>query len=483
MKRLIIIAVLLSSFIAEALSQNVGEVKTQNSHMTKSGDYMAVLIDMGLDSLRIRNGRAYLLTPSIVKGDSVLTLHSVGVYSFNRWYYYKRNGEFMLAGSSEVCFRDIDMPEMLSYEEVVPYSGWMDGSELKLTLREYGCCSKVVNSWDALLARYDGPYMPAFLYVAPQVETHKLRQLKGSAFVDFPVSQTVIYPDYRNNQEELAKIRATLDFVIDDSDVTVKSMSIKGFASPESPYANNTRLASGRTEALKNYVLELYSLPADFIRTSYEPENWEGLRAYVDSSDLAHKAEILGLIDADIDPDKKEWKIKSVYKDEYQYLLKNCYPALRRSDYLIEYEVRSYLNVSEIARVFYEKPQNLSLNEMYAYAQELDKDSEEFSEVFETAVRMFPDDEIANINAANIAMKRGELNKAKRYLEKSGDSPQAMYARGIYEYLNGNIDMAAAIFSDALRKGVTEAEIPIARIQEMKEIQKKYMRPTTSSSY
>ena len=86
MKRLIIIAVLLSSFIAEALSQNVGEVKTQNSHMTKSGDYMAVLIDMGLDSLRIRNGRAYLLTPSIVKGDSVLTLHSVGVYSFNRWY-------------------------------------------------------------------------------------------------------------------------------------------------------------------------------------------------------------------------------------------------------------------------------------------------------------------------------------------------------------------------------------------------------------
>jgi tetratricopeptide (TPR) repeat protein len=260
-------------------------------------------------------------------------------------------------------------------------------------------------------------------------------------------------------------------------------MSIKGFASPESPYSNNTRLASGRTEALKTYVNELYHLPEDLIKTSFEPENWEGLRAYVDSSDLAHRSEILEIIDSDRDPDNKEWKIKSTYKDEYQYLLKNCYPALRRSDYHIEYEVRSYMNVSEIARVFYEKPQNLSLNEMYAYAQELDKDSEEFFEVFETAVRMFPDDQIANINAANIAMKRGEFNKAKRYLEKSGDSPQAMYARGIYEYLNGNIDMAAAIFSDALRKGVTEAEIPIARIQEMKDIQKKYMRSTTSSSY
>jgi tetratricopeptide (TPR) repeat protein len=132
------------------------------------------------------------------------------------------------------------------------------------------------------------------------------------------------------------------------------------------------------------------------------------------------------------------------------------------------------MNVSEIARVFYEKPQNLSLNEMYAYAQELDKDSEEFFEVFETAVRMFPDDQIANINAANIAMKRGELNKAKRYLEKAGDSPQAMYARGVYEYMNGNIDMAAAIFSDALNKGVAEAETPTARIQEIKNIQAIY---------
>lgn len=435
---------------------------------------MAVLIDMGLDSLRIRNGRAYLLTPSIVKGDSVMTLHSVGVYSFNRWYYYKRNGEFMLAGSSEVCYRDIDMPEMLSYEEVVPYSEWMDGSELQLTLKEYGCCSKVLNTWDGLLARYDGPYMPAFLYVAPQVETHKYRQINGSAFVDFPVSETVIYPEYRNNQEELAKIRATLDVVFDDSDVTIKHMSIKGFASPESLYDNNTRLASGRTESLKNYVHDLYHLQEDFIETSFEPENWAGLRAYVESSDLPHKSAILEIIDSDRDPDNKEWKIKSTYKDEYQYLLKNCYPALRRSDYLIEYEVRNYTDVAEIAKIIYEKPQNLSLDEMYAYAQVLDKDSEEFSEVFETAVRMFPDDEIANINAANIAMKRGELKKAKRYLDKSGDSPEAMYARGVYEYMNGNIDMAAAIFSDALNKGVAEAETPTARIQEIKNIQAIY---------
>ena len=186
----------------------------------------------------------------------------------------------------------------------------MDGSELRLTLKEYGCCRRILNSWEGPLARYDGPYMPSFHYVAPEVETHKYRQLSGSAFVDFPVSETVIYPDYRGNAQELAKIRATLDNVFGDADVTIKSISIKGFASPESPYDNNRRLASGRTEALKQYVHDLYDFPNDLILTDFEPQNWASLRDSVAASSLAHKSEILAIIDSDREPDNKEWKIK-----------------------------------------------------------------------------------------------------------------------------------------------------------------------------
>lgn len=479
MKRIILTAVFILSFL-DALSQNVGAVKAEKPRMTKSGDYMAVFMDMHLDDLEVRNGRAFLLTPSIVKEDSVVTLPSIGIYSFNRWYYYKRNGEFMISGSTEASYRDIDTPDMLPYDEVVPYRDWMDGSELKLTLREYGCCSKIIESWHAFLARYDGPYMPSLLYVAPEAEIHKYRSLSGSAFVDFPVSQIVIYPDYRDNADELAKIRKTIDSVRDDSDVTIKSITIKGFASPESPYSNNTRLADGRTEALKQYVCDLYQFPGELITTSFEPENWEGLRAYVLQSSLAHKEQILEIIDSDMEPDPKESKIKSLYREDYAYLLKNCYPALRRSDYRIDYEVRSYTNVAEIAEVIYVRPQNLSLNEFYAYAQELDKDSEQFVEVFETAVRMFPKDETANLNAANTALGRGELKNALRYLEKAGDSPEAQYARGVYEYMMGNYDPALELFGSALERGVEEAQTPIERILEMQEIARRY--PTTSSS-
>ena len=57
--------------------------------------------------------------------------------------------------------------------------------------------------------------------------------------------------------------------------MTITSLSIKGYASPEGPYANNERLAKGRTEALVDYVRNLYSFPAGLATTSWEAEDWQ----------------------------------------------------------------------------------------------------------------------------------------------------------------------------------------------------------------
>lgn len=71
-----------------------------------------------------------------------------------------------------------------------------------------------------------------------------------------------------------------------DKDVQFKAMTIKGYASPEGSYTNNVRLAKGRTATLKDYVLGQYSFPSSIIATSYEPEDWEGLRRYVENQTL-----------------------------------------------------------------------------------------------------------------------------------------------------------------------------------------------------
>ena len=227
------------------------------------------------------------------------------------------------------------------------------------------------------------------------------------------------------------------------------TLYIKGFASPESPYDNNTRLAKGRTKALKDYVTQLYSFDEDFIMTSYEPEDWEGLRRFVESSNISNREAILEIIDCSLEPDPKEWRLKSTYPEEYKFLKETCYPALRHSDYKIVYKIRTFTDLNELKKVFKEAPAKLSLREFFNLSTAYEPGSEDFMKVFEVATMVYPDNETANLNAANAAMLVEEYNKAERYLAKAGETPHAIYARGVLAGLRQEYSIAEELFRKA----------------------------------
>ena len=265
---------------------------------------------------------------------------------------------------------------------------------------------------------------PTIAFVTPEVEAVKARVEEGSAFLDFPVNQTKIYPEYRNNPEELKKIIATIDLVKNDKNTRITEIDIEGYASPEGSYKSNARLAQGRAEALKKYVQELEHFEQDFIKVTSVPEDWEGLRNYVANSTFAKKDEMLAIIDNDkLDYDARELRLRTIDGGSaYTTLLNECYPALRHSDYKVQYVVRGF-SVDEAKEIMTKRPQQLSLNEMFQVAQTYESGSDEFNEVFEVAVRMFPDDPTANINAAAIELQQGNWKQAEKYLLKS--DPQA----------------------------------------------------------
>ena len=227
-------------------------------------------------------------------------------------------------------------------------------------------------------------------------------------------------------------------------------------------------MAIGRTAALKKYIQQLYRFEGDVITTDFEPEDWAELCRYVEQSNLEHRTEIIALIDGNLEPDAKEWKIKRAYPVEYRFLLQNCYPALRHTDYRIAYTIRSYSDVEEIKRIMRERPQKLSLNEFYLAAQEYEPGTDEFAEVFEIAVRMFPSDPIANLNAANATMRRGDLTSAKRYLAKAGDSPEAVYARGALSIRQKDYDSARSYLNEAKSLGLEQAGITLEQLEKQK---------------
>ncbi len=468
MKKFIIFILSLSS--AAVVQAQVKDVAV-DVNMDRNGDYMVVDMDFNFEELHVDGNTASLYTPWIVGKKDSLELSSVGIYGRQRYYYYLRNLGGAISGDNETTFLARNCPDTLGYNSVVPYALWMDGAVLKLCRNDYGCCHVINHHSEGIYAEYIGPFIPDYIYVQPAADSVKIRQVTGSAFVDFPVSKTVIYPEYRNNTVELGKINASIDEVRNNPDVEILSISLKGFASPESPYSNNTRLAAGRTQAIKEYIMQLYKFKPELIGTDSEPENWEGLRKYVEESNLDRKDEILARIDSDQNPDKKEAGIKKDFPAQYSHLLKYCYPALRRTDYTIEYKVVTYNDVRIIADVMRKAPQNLSQNEFYLLAETYEPGSSEFNNVFETAVLMFPDDAVANLNAANIAMSRGELDKAKRHLSKAGDSPETSYAKGIWHMLMKEHKTAKALFEDARDRGVGKSWYALDHIERIEKKQ------------
>ncbi len=444
----------------------VDGVSVTGMSMERNGNYMAVDMTLGMEDLDVSSNRAVVLTPRLANAGDSVDLPSVGVYGRRRHYYYVRNGESMITGKDEMSYRASKTPGTISYHQVVPYEDWMDGATLSLHREDYGCCNTLLAEQDAELGHHKEAFFPELVYVSPQREAGKTRTVEGSAFVDFPVNQTSIQADYRRNAVELGRIQADIDSVKGDGDARITSVVLKGYASPEGTYAHNKELAAGRTDALKQYIQQFYHFDSSVMTTGYEAEDWEGLRRYVDSSNISHRTEILALIDSDLEPDAKEAEIKSSYPQEYKFLLDNCYPSLRHTDYRIGYEIRTYTDVEEIRRLTRERPQNLSLNEFYLAAEEYEPGSKEFSDVFETAVRMYPYDAAANLNAANAAMRRDDLTKAARYLERAGDSAEAVYARGALAIRQKDYDTAAGYLKEAKSLGLEQAGVTLDQLEQ-----------------
>ena len=444
------------------------QVECRNGVLLRDGNEITASMEMDLSDLKLGSNEAAVFVPMVVNGTDTLRLPGVGIYGRTRWYQFERLNLRPLSGDGETSVQYKMRPKMLTYTEKVPFRRWMEGSELILMRTDYGCCGAVPGDFaPALLAGYNMTrYEPNYRFIAAVAEEVKTREISGRAYIDFPVNRTELYPTYRNNPAELAKIIATIDSVRNDKDITVKRIFIKGWASPESPWDNNTRLAKGRTETLKQYVQNLYSFPYNFIETDYYPEDWVGLREYVEKSSLPHRNEILMLIDdPTLDPDPKEDKLKKTYPEEYAFLLQTVYPGLRHSDYTIEYTIRGYSDVAEIAEVMRTQPSNLSLNEMYLLAATYMPGSDAYNEVMETAARMYPRDETALVNAAAAAMQRGDFATAERYLSRAGAGAEVLYARGVLAGMQRNYEEAIWYMEQAASKGSEAAEGEIEQLK------------------
>lgn len=442
-----------------AAAQNVDALGISNVLVEKTDNgQMIVSMQFNPHDAGVKYNQQYEITPVIQaeSGNASQELRPVVIAGRNAYYYTVRNDELQGADIYKASHNKV-----VTYHSAVPFEKWMTNSVLGFNVRKTGCCgaaSEGVAFVPVADLNYAAPQFNAeYNYLEPSAVGSKVFNLEGKAYISFVVGKSVIDPNYMNNATELAKVTSTIDAVKDNKDAKVQKISLTGYASPEGAYAVNARLAQARTVAVKEYVRKLYAFPENLFVTNSVAEDWSGLRAAVEKSELLDKDKIIAFIDSDYPIEKRNDELRKLFPESYAFLLANVYPTLRHTDYVITYEVRKYTDVNEINQVLKTHPQNLSLNEFFLAANTYTPGTPEYNEVWDVAVRMYPQDPTANINAAQAAMSRGDLVSAEKFLSKVGDTPQSAYVKGLLAAKKGDYDKALTYFRKSSDKKAASA--------------------------
>lgn len=291
-------------------------------------------------------------------------------------------------------------------------------------------------------------------YVSPQTEEVKRRQEVGSAYLDFPAGGTQISPSFRNNAAELQKLHMLMESLKNDPDATITGITITGYASPEGLWARNKTVSEERAATLKNYIKTKYGYPESLFVTEGLGEDWQTLDSLVAHSSMEDKSRILEIIRGTGIFDGRERKLMELSGgNPYRAMKADFFPRLRRTEYRLHYTVVPF-EVEKGKEIFRIKPAKLSLNELYLIANSYVEGSDEFNEIFETAARIFPDDDTANLNAAANALSRKDTVSAEGYLSKvKGHNAAYHNNRGVLYGLKQEWGKASEAFSQARQAG------------------------------
>lgn len=467
----------------------------KQKQMFEKNDSLYVSIDIKFYGSVVPSAYALKLVPVLKNGENEADLPYVLINGIRRASYFLRERE--LAPCDElkkdplyayITQRGNGDPQYIYYNVRIPYRPWMKKASLLLRQIQQDCCSERLVSFEMMsndINSSDSPretagsvklpdYVNLVDYISPEVEPVKSRSQNITAYIDYPAGQSNVLANYSRNHEELLKIKNALRPLLQSDIYTIDKIIIVACASPEGSYANNERLARLRSLGFRDYLCREFGIRDNgLFDVSYIPEDWIGLGELVCQTPVPDKKRVLEIIESSKAPEDKKMLLEVLSDGKpYQYLDKQLFPLLRRMELEVNYVVRALRDI-EAADLIYTHPQNLSLNEMFRVARRFRPGSDGYRDVFEIAARYFPDDVVANINAAASSLALGDLATSRKYLEKAGQDVRACNNWGVWYLINGDIDNAELYFKRALKVSPRQAEYNLNLILNKKKGKRK----------
>ncbi len=154
-----------------------------------------------------------------------------------------------------------------------------------------------------------------------------------------------IEPKVSTNQENLNKLHSLLDEITTDTLVSIAKIRIDSWTSPEPGVEYNIRLSQRRSNSIKEYIQNHWTIPGLELEAFGNGIAWDKLRRIVDESTMHDRVEILDILDNEPeetwgkkDPNdrylsllsSREMRLKELSEGAtYEYLYNEIYPELR----------------------------------------------------------------------------------------------------------------------------------------------------------
>ncbi len=238
-----------------------------------------------------------------------------------------------------------------------------------------------------------------------------------------------------------------------------KGVSISAYASPDGALDLNTKLSDKRgKEAVKFANKEFKKVEEaeneNFISSTTTPEDWDGFKSELQSSELADKDLILRVLSMHSDPEIREREIKNMAKT-YLELADKVLPKLRRSKINVNVDLIGYSD-EELVQIFNAKPDSLNVEELL-FTGTLFDDFNDKLKVYKAVAEVYPTDWRGFNNVGYAYINLGKISDAKIAFEnaKKLDASNTIVLNnlGVCALLENDVVTAEEFFTSATGAG------------------------------
>ena len=376
------------------------------------GDSVKLTIAVNVPEKGIRKNVRAEITPKI------------GNTTFGTW---TIQGEKVTGNGSTVLFKP---GGTTTFEMVVPYSDDMAASDITISGKVFKGLKEKKSLPELKIA--DATIITPLMVKKEfkmifEDDNYKFEEIKTkNVTINFDRGQSFV-KDSELNSQNMKEFTNWISTVQANPKITITSINITGYASPDGVENRNQSLSQQRTETVRsafinimkkaklislsnnsNYVLDPKG--EDFI--GFEDELGKTNLIPQDQKDL-----IMRTIQMNTDLDKREKAIKDLGK-AWVELEKDVFPKIRRANIVVNY-IEKGLTKDEISQALQNNTSILSIEQLLYAGENIAKDLNQKVKIYELATSNFSSDFRAHNNLGAALFNQNRMSDAKNSFEKA----------------------------------------------------------------